>query len=170
MLVIDEFLDPPFSDEELDRIDQMRDRTGPGRYNWVLKEGIGDISGDLHRFYKRTVEVLELDEDQVIGIEFWINRFGPGDGIHMHSDIDEMLYRKTRLMRCAMAGTMCFGRTPGLKGGSFVFEDGITIRPRDNRAVLFFGGTRHGVEPVVEGERVAALMAVWDRIPTAHQT
>lgn len=169
MVVVDEFLDPPIADEEIERIESLRDRSGPGRYNWVLKEGIAQVSADLYRIYLRTVEILDLDQDKIVGIEFWINRFHAGDGIHMHSDIDEMLYRKTRLMRCAMAGSMCFARTKGLKGGSFVFEDGITIRPRDNRAVLFFGGTRHGVEPVIEGERIANLMAIWDRVPTAHQ-
>jgi hypothetical protein len=87
----------------------------------------------------------------------------------MHSDRDKTLYKKTRRMECAMAGTMAFGEPRNLKGGGFVFEDGVMIRPRKNRAVLFFGGVRHGVEPVLEGERRAVLMAFWHRVPTAYE-
>jgi hypothetical protein len=167
--VVDDFLDPPIPEEELDRIDKMRDKTKPGRYNWALKEDLPKLSPDLGRFYKRAIEVMGLDEGQIIGVEFWINIFGPGEGIHMHADIDETLYKTTRRMCCALAGTMAFGEPRNLKGGSFVFEDGVMIRPRRNRAVLFFGGVRHGVEPVTEGERRAVLMAFWHRIPTAYE-
>lgn len=169
LTVVDDFLDPPIPEEELDRIDKMRDKTKPGRYNWALKDDLPKLSPDLARFYKRAVEVMGLDEGQILGVEFWINIFGPGEGIHMHADIDETLYKKTRRMCCALAGTMAFGETRDLKGGSFVFEDGVMIRPRKNRAVLFFGGVRHGVEPVTQGERRAVLMAFWHRIPTAYE-
>lgn len=168
--IVDDFLDPPIPEKELDRIDKMRDKTKPGRYNWALKEELPKLSPDLARFYNRAVEVMGLDENEILGVEFWINIFGPGEGIHMHSDIDETLYRKTRRMECALAGTMAFGETRKLKGGSFVFEDGVIIRPRKNRAVLFFGGVRHGVEPVIEGERRAVLMAFWHRVPTAYES
>ena len=169
LTVVDDFLDPPIPEEELDRIDKMRDKTKPGRYNWALKEDLPKLSPDLGRFYKRAVEIMGLDEGQIVGVEFWINIFGPGEGIHMHADIDETLYRKTRRMCCALAGTMAFGEPRDLKGGSFVFEDGVMIRPRRNRAVLFFGGVRHGVEPVTQGERRAVLMAFWHRVPTAYE-
>jgi hypothetical protein len=168
--VVDDFLDPPIPEEELDRIDKLRDKTKPGRYNWALKDDIHKISPDLDRFFNRAVSVMGLDKDQIVGVEFWINIFGPGEGIHMHADIDETLYRESRRMCCALAGTMTFGEPRNLKGGSFVFEDGIVIRPRRNRAVLFFGGVRHGVEPVVHGERRAVLMAFWHRIPSAYVT
>jgi hypothetical protein len=133
-----------------------------------IKSDIEKVSPHLYRFYNRAVSVMGLDEKQLVGIEFWVNIFKPGDGIHMHSDLDESLFRKTRRMECAVAGTMCFGETRNLKGGSFVFEDGITVRPRRNRAVLFFGGTRHGVQPVIEGECRAVLTAFWHRVPTAY--
>ena len=168
--IVDDFLDPPMSEDEIDRIDKMRDKTIPGRYNWATKEQLPALSSDLFRFYQRAVEVMGLDENQIVGVEFWINIFGPGEGIHMHADLDETLYRKTRRMECALAGTMAFGEPRGLKGGSFVFEDGVTIKPRKNRAVLFFGGVRHGVEPVTAGERRAVLMAFWHRVPTAYET
>lgn len=168
LTVVDDFLDPPIPEEELDRVDQMRDKTKPGRYNWALKKDLPAVSPHLARFYKRAVDVMGLDESQIVGVEFWINIFGPGEGIHMHSDIDETLYRRTRRMCCALAGTMAFGEPRNLKGGSFVFEDGVIIRPRRNRAVLFFGGVRHGVEPVLEGERRAVLMAFWHRVPSAY--
>jgi hypothetical protein len=169
VLIMDEFLDPAFPDEELDRIDHMKDKTRPGRYNWTFKEDIEKVSPHLHRFYKKAIATMGLDESQIVGIEFWANIFGPGDGIHMHSDLDEPLFRTTRRMECAIAGTMCFGRTKDLKGGSFVFESGVKVRPVTNRAVLFIGGTRHGVEPVIEGERRALLAAFWHRVPTAHE-
>ncbi|MGO7215260.1 2OG-Fe(II) oxygenase [Rhizobium ruizarguesonis] len=169
LVIVDDFLDPPIPEDEIDRIDKMKDNTVAGKYNWAFKDDIEAISPHLHRFYKRAVEVMGLDEAQILGIEFWINTFGPGDGIHMHSDLDETLYRRTRRMECAIAGTMCFAETKNLKGGSFVFEDGVTVRPRKNRSVLFFGGTRHGVEPVTEGLRKAVLVAFWHRMPTAHQ-
>lgn len=169
MTIVDEFLDPPMSEDEIDRIDRMRDKSIPGRYNWALKEDLPNLSQDLYRFYTRAVSIMGLDENEIVGVEFWINIFGPGDGIHMHADLDETLYRKTRRMECAIAGTMAFGETRKLKGGSFVFEDGVVIRPRKNRAVLFFGGVRHGVEPVIDGERRAVLMAFWHRVPTAYQ-
>ncbi|WP_175810629.1 2OG-Fe(II) oxygenase [Burkholderia cepacia] len=168
--VVDDFLDPPIPEEEFDRIDKLRDKTKPGKYNWARKDEIEKISPHLWRFFQRAVEVMGLDETQIVGVEFWINIFGPGEGIHMHADIDETLYRKTRRMCCALAGTMAFGEPRNLKGGSFVFEDGVLIRPRKNRAVLFFGGVRHGVEPVTQGERRAVLMAFWHRIPTAYET
>jgi hypothetical protein len=168
--IMDDFLDPPFSEAEIDRIDKMRDLNMPGRYNWALKEDIGALSPEMHRLYKKAVEVMGLDENEIVGIEFWINIFVPGEGIHMHADLDETLYRKTRRMECALAATMTFGEPRNLKGGSFVFEDGVTIRPRRNRCVLFFGGVRHGVEPVLEGERRAVLMSIWHRIPTAYKT
>jgi hypothetical protein len=168
LTIVDDFLDPPIPEEELDRIDKMRDKTKPGRYNWALKDDLPKLSPDLGRFYERAVEIMGLNKDQIVGVEFWINIFGPGEGIHMHSDIDETLYKKTRRMCCALAGTMAFGEPRNLKGGSFVFEDGVTIRPRRNRAVLFFGGVRHGVEPVTEGERRAVLMAFWHRVPIAY--
>lgn len=167
--ILDDFLEQPIPEEEIDRIDRMRDKNVAGRYNWVRKEDISLVSLSLHRLYSRTVEILGLNEDELVGIEFWVNTFGPGDGIHMHSDLDETLYRKTRRMECAVAGAMFFAQTRDLKGGSFIFEDGIIIRPRNNRAVMFFGGTRHGVEPVVEGERRSVLMAFWHRIPTAYE-
>jgi 2OG-Fe(II) oxygenase superfamily len=170
LTVVDDFIDPPIAEEEIDRIDGLRDKSKPGKYNWALKEELPKLSSDLFRFYQRSIEVMGLDEDQIVGVEFWINIFGPGEGIHMHADIDESLYRKTRRMCCALAGTMAFGEPRNLKGGSFVFEDGVIIRPRRNRAVLFFGGVRHGVEPVTEGERRAVLMAFWHRVPTAYQT
>jgi hypothetical protein len=120
--VVDDFLDPPIPEEELDRIDKMRDKTKPGRYNWALKEDLPKLSPDLGRFYKRAIEVMGLDEGQIIGVEFWINIFGPGEGIHMHADIDETLYKTTRRMCCALAGTMAFGEPRNLKGGSFVLK------------------------------------------------
>ncbi|WFU53629.1 2OG-Fe(II) oxygenase [Bradyrhizobium pachyrhizi] len=169
VVIMDDFLSPPIPEDEIDRIDKMKDNTVAGKYNWAFKSDIPKVSSHLHRFYKRAVEVMGLDEDQILGIEFWINTFGPGDGIHMHSDLDETLYRRTRRMECAIAGTMCFAATHDLKGGSFVFEDGVTVRPRKNRGVLFFGGTRHGVEPVTHGVRKAVLVAFWHRMPTAHR-
>ena len=169
VVIMDDFLNPPIPEEEIDRIDKMKDNTTAGKYNWAFKYDIEKVSTHLHRFYKQAVEVMGLDEKQILGIEFWINTFGPGDGIHMHSDLDETLYRRTRRMECAIAGTMCFAATHGLKGGNFVFEDGVIVRPRKNRAVLFFGGTRHGVEPVTHGVRKAVLVAFWHRMPTAHQ-
>jgi len=168
MTIVDDFLDPPIPEREIDRINKMREPVVAGRYNWASKDELPSISRHLHRFYKRSIEVTGLDEDEIVGVEFWINVFGPGDGIHMHSDIDETLYRKTRRMECAIAGTMAFAETKNLKGGSFVFEDGVIIRPRKNRAILFFGGVRHGVEPVVEGVRKAVLMAFWHRVPSAY--
>lgn len=170
VMIMDDFLTPPFPEDEFDRIDAMRDKSGPSRYNWAFKEDIKKVSEHLFRFYKKAVRVMGLDERQLVGIEYWVNIFGPGDGIHMHSDLDETLFRKTRRMECAVAGTMCFGATRNLKGGSFVFEEGVVVRPRKNRAVLFIGGTRHGVEPVIEGERRALLTAYWHRVPTAHQS
>lgn len=167
--IVDDFLDPPISEDEIDRIDKMRDKNRPGRYNWASKEDLPKLSPDLSRFYEKAIEIMGLDESEIVGVEFWINIFGPGEGIHMHSDIDETLYRKTRRLECALAGTMAFGETRNLKGGSFVFEDGVIIRPKKNRAVLFFGGVRHGVEPVTQGERRAVLMAFWHRIPTAYE-
>jgi hypothetical protein len=167
--IVDDFLDPAIPEEEIDRIDKMRDKTVPGKYNWAFKEDISRVSKHLRRFYERAVAVMGLDEEEIVGVEFWINIFGPGEGIHMHSDIDETLYRKTRRMECALAGTMAFAEPRNLKGGSFVFEDGVVIRPRKNRAVLFFGGVRHGVEPVLEGERRAVLMAFWHRVPSAYE-
>ena len=170
VMIVDEFLDPPMPEEEIERIDTFRDGISAGQSNWAYKEDIKGVSADLHRFYCQAVEVLGLGpETKILGIEFWINIFGPGDGIHMHSDLDETLYRRTRRLECALAGTMCFGTPKDLKGGSFVFEDGVVVRPRRNRAVLFYGGTRHGVEPVLEGERRAVLMAFWHRLPMARR-
>lgn len=170
VIVMDDFLDVPIPENEIERIDLLRDKSIAGKYNWAFKDDIKKVSPDLHRFYSKVIEVLGLDENQLVGIEYWINIFEPGDGIHMHSDLDETLFRKTRRMECAVAGAMCFSKTTNLKGGSFVFEDGIVVKPRNNRAVLFFGGTRHGVEPVISGERHAVLMAFWHRIPTAYQS
>lgn len=169
VVIMDDFLNPPIPEDEIERINQMRDMCQAGKYNWAFKHEIEAVSSHLFRFYKQAVHVMGLDEDQLVGIEYWINIFGPGDGIHMHSDLDETLFRRTRRMECAVAGTMCFAATRNLRGGSFVFEDGIAIRPRANRAVLFMGGTRHGVEPVIEGERRAVLVAFWHRVPTAYQ-
>jgi hypothetical protein len=169
VIIMDDFLSPPIPEEEIDRIDEMKDKTVAGKYNWAFKGEIEEVSADLYRFYKKAVDVMGLDEAKILGIEFWINTFKAGDGIHMHSDLDETLYRRTRRMECAIAGTMCFAATHDLKGGSFVFEDGVTVRPRRNRAVMFFGGTRHGVEPVTHGVRKAVLVAFWHRMPTAHR-
>jgi hypothetical protein len=33
---MDDFLDPPIPEDEIERIDKMRDKTKPGRYNWAL--------------------------------------------------------------------------------------------------------------------------------------
>src|SRR4051794_33227908 len=86
--IVDDFLDPPIPEDEIDRLDKMRDKTIPGRYNWALKHEIKNISEDLYRFYLRAVEVMGLSEKEIVGIEFWINIFGPGEGIHMHADLD----------------------------------------------------------------------------------
>jgi hypothetical protein len=166
--IADDFLDPPIPEEEIDRIAKLRDPTRPGHYNWATKQDLPKLSADLGRFYTRVVEFLGLDDSEIVGVEYWINIFGPGEGIHMHADIDEKLYRKTRRMCCALAATMTFADQRGLKGGSFVFEDGVTIRPKKNRTVLFFGGERHGVEPVLAGERRTLLMSFWHRVPTAY--
>jgi hypothetical protein len=164
--VIDDFLDPPIPRTEQERIAGLR-KAGD-KYNWIVKGKLPTLP-HTYRFYQRVVDVLGLDEDQIVGIEYWVNIFAPGDAIHMHSDIDETEYRKTRRIVCGIAGAMMFGQCDDLEGGSFVFEDGVVIRPRENRAVLFFGGTRHGVETVTKGTRIAKLMSFWDRVPTAHQ-
>ena len=59
-------------------------------------------------------------------------------------------------------------------GGEFFFEgagaDGgdLLVEPRRGRAVLFDAGTRHGLRPVVSGERVA--LNIWfTRAPEAAE-
>jgi hypothetical protein len=59
--IVDDFLDPPVPEEEIDRIAEMRDKNVPGRYNWTTKEELPTISRDLYRFYKRAVEVMGFE-------------------------------------------------------------------------------------------------------------
>ena len=146
----------------------MRTPAQRNLYPFATVDKLPDLSPDARRLFDRVVSVVRPDASSIVGAECWANIFNEGDGIPMHSDIDEILYRETRQLRCALFGAVYYGRCENLEGGSLIFEDGVVVLPKRNRCVIFFGGTRHSVEKVRTGIRKTVVMSVWDRIPFAH--
>jgi hypothetical protein len=137
----------------------MRSKEHVNRYPWAAIEQINATSKEIERLYKSAIGILGIDEKEIKGIEYWGNEFGPNDQTAMHSDVDEMLYKiKRRLACCAMAGVIYYAHCEQLVGGGLQFEDGVTVQPRENRCVMFFGATRHAVLPVQSGKRQTIVL------------
>jgi hypothetical protein len=169
IIILDDLLNPPFESGELARIIKMRSKEHVNRYPWAAAEEIHTASKEIARLYKVAIGILGIDEKEIKGIEYWGNKFGPNDRTAMHSDVDEMLYKIKRRLACALAGVIYYAHCEQLVGGGLQFEDGVTIQPRNNRCVMFFGATRHAVLPVQSGERYTIVLSIWDMVPFANK-
>lgn len=167
-LIIDDFLEQAFDASEFDELAKRRSRESGNTYNWTPVNQLGGMPNSTALVLNRACSYVGMDAQQLLGVEYWANRFVVGDEIKMHSDIDEMRFRKTRRLACGLMGVVYYASCSQLIGGDLHFEDGIMVAPRKNRCVLFFGGTRHAVTPVRSGVRETLVMSLWDEIPLAY--
>jgi|GEM_PF-5817702 len=169
ILVVDNFLSDPFTDYEIDKIISLRDAKSRNWYNWLSKEAIPNFSSKVATIYHNAISYVGLDESEIVGVETWANQLELGDFFHMHSDIDEVPYIRTRRMRSAILGLVYFADCKDLQGGNIIFDDGVYVGARTNRCVLFFGGTPHAIDRVEAGTRKSLVMSIWDEVPLGYR-
>ena len=170
VFVFDNFLSPPFEQSEIDRIASLRTKDSGNNYLWTPIPKIHGFSPEVARLFGRKADLLKLPTDEIGGVECWANHFTEGDEIPMHSDVDEMLFRRQRRIATGEVGVVYFGNSENLAGGSLIFEDGVVVLPKANRCVIFFAATRHAVEKVRAGKRSTVVMSIWATTPLAYRT
>ena len=77
-----------------------------------------------------------------------------------HYDKDETLYKKGEF-RFPLCSTVFYPTvSEDIKGGSLMFESGVTVKPKTNRLVIFAPGLYHGVQPF-RGKRTSINTNPW---------
>jgi|TARA_B110000259_G_scaffold182008_1_gene224982 hypothetical protein len=92
------------------------------------------------------------------GYEYWTHvNTKPND---THQDKDEVAYLTKGISRFPQCSTVFYLEVENLKGGELVFTNGITVKPKVNRLVLFSPGLEHFVEEFT-GHRVSIAVNPW---------
>src|SRR5262245_28175880 len=95
-IIVDSFLEQPFSDNEIQELVDLRTDQSGNWYNFVQKDEIKTFNPKVHAVYSKACNIVLKNQDAVKGIECWANELSVGDDFGMHSDVDEALFKRTR--------------------------------------------------------------------------
>ena len=81
-----------------------------------------------------------------------------------HYDKDEALYQKEGVLRFPLCSNVFYPiEDDNLVGGNLIFENGVTVKPKRNRLVVFAPGLYHSVQPF-RGKRISININPWNSV------
>ncbi len=113
----------------------------------------------VHTILSKAGEFFDLSDMQYY--ESWTHQnTKPRD---WHYDKDEHLY-KDGVYRFPLCSTVFYPSvSEDIMGGELMFENGVRIKPKANRLVVFAPGLYHGVQPF-RGKRVSINTNPWNEL------
>lgn len=101
-----------------------------------------------------------FDLSECIGYEVW-KQNNPELG--WHKDKDEVLYKEEKTFLYPICTLVYYLRIEKILGGKLLFEDGTSIKPLQNRLVMFGPGIEHAVDEMftVDGHRDSIIINPW---------
>lgn len=158
-------IDGVFTKHQLNNFSKTINRSKePFVSGYASKEGEGFFANNedhpnaymCHTLGHYAKKIFELEN--TIGYEYWTHvNTKPNDA---HQDKDEVAYLKKGISRFPQCSTVFYLEVENLKGGELVFMNGITVKPKVNRLVLFKPGLEHYVEEFT-GHRVSIAVNPW---------
>ncbi|QTN25676.1 2OG-Fe(II) oxygenase [Rhizobacter sp. AJA081-3] len=101
----------------------------------------------------------------VRAIEYWSNTIGVGHQLPAHIDKDEGLYRRSGVVVSPVLTAVYYADVCVFTGGQLDVE-GILVKPRQNRLVMFDGCLSHQVRRVRTGVRRSLVLNAWRSPPS----
>jgi hypothetical protein len=134
-----------------------------------------DANINYHNYYLQPKEDIEclnplldkakkhFDLSECIGYEVW-SQNNPELGWHM--DKDEILFKQEGINSFPICTLVYYIRIENILGGKLLFENGTSIKPLQNRLVIFGPGIRHAVDEMftVDGRRQSIIINPWDYV------
>ncbi len=77
-----------------------------------------------------------------------------------HYDKNEYKWQNNKKLVFPIFTAVIYLKVSDLKGGNLLFEDGVSIKPKENRLVLFGPGVKHRVEEFT-GKRFSLSINPW---------
>tara|TARA_S200002703_G_scaffold146620_1_gene141822 strand:+ start:3659 stop:4132 length:474 start_codon:yes stop_codon:yes gene_type:complete len=148
MFVLDDFL----TDFQIQKI---YNRNLPYDHTLYPKE-------ELECFYPFFDEAKKhFDFSECIGYEVWRQRNPQNLG--WHYDHDEILLQTEDVFSWPICTIVYYIRVCDILGGNLLFRDGTSIKPLQNRLVIFGPGIEHAVDEMftVDGHRDSILINPW---------
>ena len=139
IIIIDDFLD---KDLIISSITEFKDITQAPE----MVKSILDKAGDY------------FDLSEMNFYEAWTNENTIPNG--WHYDRDVMLFDAKREVKYPLCSTVFYPAVENVVRGKLLFENGVKVKPKFNRLVIFSPGLYHGVEPFV-GKRISININPW---------
>ena len=102
-----------------------------------------------------------FDFSKCIGYEVWRQK---NPKLGWHKDKDEYLHDQEKIDRYPICTLVYYLRVEKILGGKLLIKDGPSIKPIQNRLVIFGPGIEHAVDEMftVDGHRHSIIINPWD--------
>ena len=126
-------------------------------FEWFDKE-INDNINESH-FISKFLKIAHryIDLSNMIGFETW-SHYNTNPGWHL--DKNETVYHSTGKIEFPLCSIVYYLSIENLIGGNFLTES-ETIKPKNNRLLIFSPGIYHSVESFI-GTRLVIAISPWD--------
>lgn len=134
-----------------------------------IKEEVTNIawvnSEEINLWQKQMMEFAfrAMGNFKYMGLESWSHYQTKPE---WHYDKDEDLYNQTGILAFPICSIVYYPKIDLVSGGEFITED-VTIKPKNNRLIVFSSGVYHSVNDF-KGERFSVIINPWENKPKQY--